>query len=345
MRRLIGAFGFCVAALLAGPVWAQEQPPTGEILLQGDGKEQVVVLGEREGPRIWRVINGEHELIIFGTLSPLPKGVTWRSETIERLVADADAIIPARLTISADIGFFKALSLLNTLRKERKNDKNVKLVDLVSPQEYARFSALRARYGQGSDAWEKLRPLAAGAALASAAFEDIGVRNVDVTEQVQKIAKKAKRPWKQVSIKFEGDLKAVLLEASANAGAAELECFRETLDRVEGDLPLLRQRANAWAAGDVERLRALGQPPERKACEKVARGSPVISELLDRGLGTLREEVDRSFLSNRSTLWLQPIDTVLFGPLLQNYAEKGFQIEGPWKPTVQAAPSPAAAGE
>ena len=48
--------------------------------------EEVLVIGEQSGPGLWKVFKDDHVLWILGTLSPLPKKLTWRSTKIEEVV-------------------------------------------------------------------------------------------------------------------------------------------------------------------------------------------------------------------------------------------------------------------
>lgn len=320
-RLLVCAF-ICLA--FGDPAFAQiaEQPAVTT--------EEFVVTGQREGPRVWRVTKGDHELVIFGVLSPLPRGVTWRSNTIETLVSEADLVKSDAISITfPEIGALKAVGLALQLRGLRKNDGKAKLRDVLPPDLYARFDALRTQYRAADNAWEALRPLAAVSKLEDAAFDQIGVRSQSLTEEVRKIAVKAKRTWKATTVEFRGDVKAAIREADANADEAELACFRETLDSLETDLPLLRKRANAWAIGDVGALRALPLPSERKACLEVLRGSKDFSRLIDQARDKWLEEVDAALQTNRSTFLVVRIDTVLRGKLLQTLRDKGYAVEGP----------------
>jgi hypothetical protein len=39
--------------------------------------EEILVVGEQPGPAMWRVTKGDHTLLIFATLEPLPKDMVW----------------------------------------------------------------------------------------------------------------------------------------------------------------------------------------------------------------------------------------------------------------------------
>src|SRR3954468_17876729 len=47
--------------------------------------EEVVVEEKHEGPRMWRVTRGDHTLWILGTITPLPRKMTWQSDSVETL--------------------------------------------------------------------------------------------------------------------------------------------------------------------------------------------------------------------------------------------------------------------
>ena len=48
--------------------------------------EEVVVVGKRPGPPLWKVTNGEHTLFILGPLEPLPKSLEWDSESVAWII-------------------------------------------------------------------------------------------------------------------------------------------------------------------------------------------------------------------------------------------------------------------
>jgi TraB/PrgY/gumN family len=67
--------------------------------------DEQLVTGERPGPAMWRVSNGDHDLWILATLSPLPKHMTWRSHAVENRIAQSQVVL-APPEILADVSFF-----------------------------------------------------------------------------------------------------------------------------------------------------------------------------------------------------------------------------------------------
>jgi hypothetical protein len=75
--------------------------------------DEVVVTGERTGPGMWHVHHGAANLWILGSMSPLPKGITWRSKQFEQLLATTSQVVIPK---PFDIGIARILWLLITQR-------------------------------------------------------------------------------------------------------------------------------------------------------------------------------------------------------------------------------------
>ena len=103
----------------------------------------IVVSGEQPGPGLWKVSSSDHVLWILGTLSPLPKGMAWRSAEVEETIAQSQVVLnPPRLNVHTDVGFFGKLTLLPSLVGVRDNPDHATLKQVVPPELYARwFSA------------------------------------------------------------------------------------------------------------------------------------------------------------------------------------------------------------
>ena len=56
--------------------------------------DEVLITGERPGPAMWKVSNGDHTLWIMGTLSPLPAKMTWRSREAEAVIGRSGSGTP-----------------------------------------------------------------------------------------------------------------------------------------------------------------------------------------------------------------------------------------------------------
>ena len=54
--------------------------------------EEIVVIGKRPGPSLWKVTNGDNVLWIFGVHHPVPKSLEWDSESVEWVIIAINGI-------------------------------------------------------------------------------------------------------------------------------------------------------------------------------------------------------------------------------------------------------------
>lgn len=229
----------------------------------------VVVSGVQPGPGLWRVTGTDgHALWILGTVSPLPARLEWRADEVEAVIASADAVLGAPgWTLDADVGFFGRLTLMPSAMKAAHDPQGRRLQEILPADLYARWQPLKQRYLGRSGGVEKDRPLVAATRLYAAALEEVGLSpRAGVGEQLKKAYKR--RGLTPVVTKLEikvDDPRAALKEVRAST-LEDVTCLQRTLDVVEHQLPLLVERANAWAVGDTAALQQLALKSQYDAC-------------------------------------------------------------------------------
>ena len=107
--RLLPAF--LLSLCMASPAMAQateEAPSTKHFDSEGVLElETMVVTGAQPGPGMWKVSKGDHSLWVLGTLSPLPSGISWKSDEVRSILEQADQVLGMPgLVLDADIGVF-----------------------------------------------------------------------------------------------------------------------------------------------------------------------------------------------------------------------------------------------
>ena len=148
---------------------AAQVPSTGAPLTEpsADGivdMNVVVVSGSQPGPGLWRVRRGENTLYILGTQSPLPKAMTWRSDEVREVLAEADVVLgPPGVRVGSDIGIFRGLTMLPAAMRASRNPDGATLDELLPEAVYQRWSALKARYIGRDRGIERKRPAIAAA--------------------------------------------------------------------------------------------------------------------------------------------------------------------------------------
>jgi uncharacterized protein YbaP (TraB family) len=299
--------------------------------------EGIVVVGRQPGPGLWKVRKGDHVLWILGTQTPLPKRMEWDSAYVQRRVAESQEVLLApTASIGSDLGFFRNLALIPSALKARKNPDDKTLSDIVPPEQYARWLALKKRYIGNDRGVEQWRPVFAALELYTKAIERSGMRlDTTVDDLVKKAAKNNKVPVStpKVEVKIK-DPKAAL-KAFSQQPLEDMECFTRTLDRIEGDLGTMALRANAWAQGDLEQLRDLPFRSQFSACSNALTGNEIAKKL---GFSDIQQRIETTWLNaaeaalskNASTFAIMPVGLLLPADgYLAKLAAKGYVIEGP----------------
>src|SRR6185312_2898672 len=138
----------------------------------------VLVTGVQPGPGMWRVSRDGHELWILGTLSPLPRGMTWQSREVESVIASAQEILlPPSVKLKVDTGWLGKLFLLPSAYSARKNEDGKTLKQVLSAPTYARWQALKQTYLTDKRSVERWRPIFAAQELYRAAIKANGLSN------------------------------------------------------------------------------------------------------------------------------------------------------------------------
>jgi uncharacterized protein YbaP (TraB family) len=323
-----------VCVVLTGITYAADLPPqrpTPTPTADEAPVEEVVVEGEHEGPRMWRVAKGGHVLWILGTISPLPRKMTWQSDAVETVLHETQEVIPAWPSIGVGANPFTALRLYFTWRKIQKPPDHAKLREQLPPQLYARFSALRARYAPRDNKLEELRPMLAGGKLLDDALYVSGLtmRN-EVQQTVLKLASRAGVKVHQTRMKVE-DPVDVLKDLGETPKQSEIACLAAIVTRLETDLGPMQARARAWALGDVNTLRSLPHSvDDRIACLAAVSSSQRIRDLVIRAQDDWLIEAEDAVRRNKSTLAVQSMDRLLGDQgILATLRAKGYTVEGP----------------
>ena len=301
--------------------------------------EEVLVTGEQPGPGLWKVTRPSdaegHVLWILGTHGPLPKKMRWRSAELEARLAESQQLI-APPAMSAKLGPLGGLTLLPSLIGVRSNPGGERLQDLVPAELYARWRPLKERYIGPDDDVEKWRPIFAAAELYRSALRESGLDpGGTVWPAVKKLARRAKVEvvTPELEVKLEKPREAI--RDFKQTPLDDLECFAKTIERLESDLDLMRLRANAWATGDVARLRELTHVDNASACIEAVMNAELMQ---DRGYADWPERLEARWVAeaeealerNASTVAMLRIGQILDPDgWLGQLREKGYLIESP----------------
>jgi hypothetical protein len=347
-------FGFSFAAM--APLDAQEAAkppvpaaaaapaaaaPSGNAEPAVVDMDTVVVSGVQPGPGLWQVRKGDHVLYILGTQSPLPRDMTWDAHEVRQVLAEAGAVLGSPgVSVNADVGFFRGLTLAPSALKAMKNPDGATLDELLPPELYARWAVLKRRYMGRDSGVEKKRPMIAVYELYQEALDDQRLRQGGIVGPVLDKAMKERglgRTNTSLKLKIEDPKQAIADFRREGLKPQDLECFAGTLDVIEQDLPRIAARANAWAVGDLDALRAM--PQNRKQLDDCMDAWMQTETVRKRGFTDIERRIRDSWLAAADKALAEHpvsfatlgIDTLLYDRegYLAALRARGYRIQAP----------------
>jgi TraB/PrgY/gumN family len=320
------------------------------------GIETVVVTGEQPGPQLWKATNHGHVLWIYGTVTPKPRDITWRSKQLIGVLDETKEIFnqqlqgtswPVNVEVRPDSG-----SPLAWYRRGRRLEKMAlehappPLREVIPSELYLRYAQLRNKYLPKDERIESLRPAAAAARLYEAAIARAQLSSrAMIHDETHRLARKRRIEVSEITLEKHVDdetYEAIVTERLLLPASAELDCFAETIALLETEIPTITARANAWAVGDVKALKQLPSL-RREVCDRTRYGAPRWAELEQEMTSLWLTQIDAAVMKHRTTLVLVDVAEI-FEPdgLIPQLVQRGYQLEGP---EITPVSSPAAAGE
>jgi len=327
----------CVATLVSQSVGSQDRGAS-------PGIDEVVVTGERPGPRLWKLTRDAHVLWILATVTPKPRDIIWRSQQVADVLNETQEVIDQQLqgtswpvNIELDVKSFNPLAGLRASRRAKKQQAALPSVpplrEVLAPDVYARYAKLKARYLPRDTTIDGLRPRPAATRLYNAAINAKGLSTrAIIHDEVHKLARQRSVKVSEIVQEYEFDIDtmvAVSMEFAQIPVADEVPCFIETLEDLENNLPLITERANAWAVGDVDKLRKLPLL-RRETCDKAYWAAPRWANLRSDLEAVWLEKIEQAVTRNESTLvMLDAAELLQPGALLDVLGKRGFAIDAP----------------
>ena len=275
-------------ALAAAPSWAQSldpAPPAASAAIAAatdaatDAEpvpEQIVVVGQKPGPGMWKVSKDDHVLWIFGTYSPLPLKMDWRSHEVEAVIKRSQEYL-APPNGKVDIGYLQGLMALPLLIGINDNPDGATLRDVLPAEVYARWLPLKEKYLPKNK--ERERPIFVANQLFSAALKQAGLSSsTAVRKQVEKIVDDHQLKVTRTVLVLPVDNARRVIKDFKKSPLDDAACFSATLSRLETDIEGMRLRANAWSKGDIEAIRKLDFVDQQESCTNVIMNSAAVRD-------------------------------------------------------------------
>ena len=287
--------------------------------------DEIIVTAERAGPGMWHVHRGDANVWILGSISPLPRDITWRSKQVESVLERTSQVLVQK---PIEISVPRILWMLIADRKLLMVGGGKKLKDVLPAELHARFAAQRSKVSDDDGKWERYRPLIAAAFLQQAAFHKVNLSmRLDLGAALRELAKKHGVRIEEVKVAGVSDMLEAL---KTMPPATERTCVEASLSTVETGLPRLVDRAQAWANGNVERIENTPELKEVDACRNALDAGKGAADVIGRIRQTWLENIEKYLRSAGTTIAVVNLDLMLErGGLLDQLRAKGYEVDAP----------------
>jgi uncharacterized protein YbaP (TraB family) len=312
------------ALVLAAPLAAQTSDAAHPTI------EEITVIGRYPGPPLWKVTSGARTLWVFGELSPVPKGLDWDPRNAERVLDRAGVVIGSPRVSAMTLNPVRIFRLYRGARRLVRLPEDATLADQMPPELYARYAALRARYLPKVDEEdEEVRPALAVLTLYRAALDATGLTSDSgVGKTIERKMRRSKAEEAEVVVETEPE--TVLDELKKITPEAELACFASVLTSIETDLDGMKERANAWATGDVAALKRFDYPDSQGNCLDALVTVEGFAKLRDELYGKWLSEAEHALATYDTSFSVLPMRELVAGDgLLAQLAARGYTVTAP----------------
>lgn len=310
----VAALALVLAGLCSGPAKAQPQE---------DAVDDIVVRAQASGAPIWTVRDEDSTLVLVGSISGVPRDVTWRPEALEEAVRGADLALTPQ---EGQVGIADVLRIVWRMRTIGQLPDETTTADYLSPSWQARLEQLMA--GERSDGWRRqsLLLLAFDLIEERAGFGQ-GRQTRSAGEVVRRTAREAGIETRPVGVVGGSTLVASLIDAPPQAHVA---CLQAAIVAAEAGPQTARDRAMAWRARNVAAVAASPIDQAMSQCWPWADAD--IAPQLQRQWA---ETIDAALDEPRVTMAVAGVRMLAVqGGILDQLEARGLQIEGPdWRPT------------
>jgi len=300
---------------------------------------------DSEGPMLWRVGHGEHQLVVLGSLVPLPTRVSWNQGPITSHLAESEVLIePPGVELEGGLSWLGTLWRLPTLLRARDNPADATL-DAVLPSElWQRWERQRTVFLAGQRSIGRRRPIVAADELQQRAMQAYGLElENQVAEQMSRLARRRGVARIDTAVPLSLDAVNAFLDAVAQQPLDDLVCFEKVLARVEAGPEQLRARAESWRDGMLSDLQVQPLGDTLAICSQALLGHPAarahgIDDLPERARQRWLEIAEQTLHTHRRSVAVLPLSLVLGeSGYLAELQRRGFTVE----PSVRSVSEPA----
>lgn len=302
MKERLRLWTAAAALILMGAAQPSQPPaapapiPAAPAAVTPDPNESAVVqelevIGHYPGPPQWTVHRGDAQVVVLGAVSPLPHSLEWNTHRFDRALDAARLVI---LPPDGRVGMLDGAYIL-LHQGDLKLAHGQTLWDRLTPDERRRFDSLRADARTDAKRYEHLKPAVAGATLDADFEKAAGLSSAKPGSSVKRMAEA-----RQIRIQREGLPVVSLFRALVRMDdAGSKACFEAFLADAELQRSRGRAIADAWAGGDLERVKAEYLP---SAADQCIAGAPGFQSFIEKLTRDAQAQIDAALAKGGKTV-------------------------------------------
>jgi uncharacterized protein YbaP (TraB family) len=295
---------------------------------------EIIVKESIQTPPLWYATKDGYTVIILSTAKPFPTGMQWRSASLEQIFQRATAIIfPPKAKLK--LGFFGRISAVTSAPGKMAYKNGLTLADSLPASAYDDVVLANKRFNNNDSSLLHARPGFAAYLLKRAALSDMHLDQVSpVYAYLQGLGRRNHAqiiyPVYAVSVDNPRDF----IGSITGEQPADINCLSQTAHLLAHRDSLLRERAQAWADGEIIKVQA----DKIDAFETCRASLHPEKSLTQHGVTDLHGHMQASWIAaiddasqaNRIVLAALPFDELIGADgYLSMLRKKGFSVSGP----------------
>lgn len=323
MRTLVAVAALAlmtVGPVAAVPAWAQ----TTEAVAQLD---DVVVQARLSGAPMWTVVRGDSTLILVGSITGIPRDLSWRPAELEAAAARSDQILFPQEGRASVADLFRIIWRARTIGMLPGGQTSA---DYLAPEWQARLETVMA--GERNQDWRRKSLLFLSFDLMRDKAGYTGQRGgEDATDVIRRAARRARVEVRPVGTVRGDEIIDSLIRAPQSA---HLPCVEAAIAAAELGRDAARERAEDWRALRVTEV--IASPIDKALAQCWPWGDPDLAPQLRQQWAAA---IETALISPGVIMGVAPIRLLAEeGGVLDGLEARGFEVVGPaWKAEASEA--------
>jgi hypothetical protein len=261
---------------LAGPPAAAQAPAGPPPTTLGEDASvtvsELLVVARPPGPAMWRVRRGGSELVVLGTVRPVPHSLDWNQRRVARALDGAHHLLLGPVLKAGPVDTVRVLAReQGRVKQPRGRTLEAGLPRLLRLQ----FEGARKRALQGPERYAGWKPAVAGYYLLSDYRQAAGLSEAKPDSTLERLAKARRVRTSRVA---EYRLVELLRSAGGLDAAGHEACLQDALEQNQAEADSAIAVARAWADGDLAAVKASYRPGLLESCLARVSGGATLLE-------------------------------------------------------------------